>query len=158
MIRIIVVGKVKEAWMRSGIQEYLKRLSAYEKIEVVEVNDEKAPESNSNAQNDEAKKKEGARLLKKIKDQEYVILLDLAGKMKSSEELSRQLDQLYTQGKSQICFVIGGSLGFSSEVIARANDRWCLSLSTFPHQLVRILLLEQIYRSFRILNHEPYHK
>ena len=158
MIRLIVVGKVKESWMRSGIQEYLKRLSIYEKVEVVEVNDEKAPESNSEAQNEEVKKKEGNRLLKNIKSQEYVILLDLAGTQRTSEDLANQLDHLYTQGKSQICFVVGGSLGLSKEIMTRANDRWCLSLSTFPHQLVRILLLEQIYRSFRILNHEPYHK
>ena len=104
------------------------------------------------------KKKEGNRLLKNIKSQEYVILLDLAGTQRTSEELANQLDHLYTQGKSQICFVVGGSLGLSKEIMTRANDRWCLSLSTFPHQLVRILLLEQIYRSFRILNHEPYHK
>ena len=87
-----------------------------------------------------------------------MILLDLAGTQRTSEELANQLDHLYTQGKSQICFVVGGSLGLSKEIMTRANDRWCLSLSTFPHQLVRILLLEQIYRSFRILNHEPYHK
>lgn len=158
MIRIIAVGKMKEAWMRSGLEEYKKRLSSYEKIEVIEVDDEKAPESNSAAQNEEIKKKEGQKLLKKIRENEHVILLDLAGKQCTSEELAHHLDHLYTQGKSSICFVIGGSLGLSPEVIQRADERWCLSLLTFPHQLARILLVEQIYRSFRILKNEPYHK
>lgn len=158
MIKIVAVGKVKESWMREGIQEYIKRLKAYEKIEIIEVEDEKAPESNSLAQNEEVKRKEGEKLLKRIKDNDYVILLDLAGKQMKSEQLAAHIDSLYTMGKSSISFVIGGSLGLSKEVIQRANERWCLSQLTFPHQLARILVLEQIYRSFRILKNEPYHK
>lgn len=158
MIRIIVVGKIKESWMKMGISEYLKRLIAYEKIEIVEVEDEKTLETNSQQQNEIVKNKEGQRLLKRIKDNEYVILLDLAGKQRSSEQLAQKIASLYVQGNSSLCFVIGGSLGISKAVIQRANDRWCLSLLTFPHQLVRLFLLEQIYRSFRILHHEPYHK
>ncbi len=158
MIRIIAVGKIKESWMKMGISEYLKRLIAYEKIEIVEVEDEKTLETNSQQQNEIVKNKEGQRLLKRIKDNEYVILLDLAGKQRSSEQLAQKIASLYVQGNSSLCFVIGGSLGISKAVIQRANDRWCLSLLTFPHQLVRLFLLEQIYRSFRILHHEPYHK
>jgi hypothetical protein len=144
--------------MKMGISEYLKRLIAYEKIEIVEVEDEKTLETNSQQQNEIVKNKEGQRLLKRIKDNEYVILLDLAGKQRSSEQLAQKIASLYVQGNSSLCFVIGGSLGISKAVIQRANDRWCLSLLTFPHQLVRLFLLEQIYRSFRILHHEPYHK
>lgn len=158
MIRIIAVGKIKESWMKMGISEYLKRLIAYEKIEIVEVEDEKTLETNSQQQNEIVKNKEGQRLLKRIKDNEYVILLDLAGKQRSSEQLAQKISSLYVQGHSSLCFVIGGSLGISKAVIQRANDLWCLSLLTFPHQLVRLFLLEQIYRSFRILHHEPYHK
>ena len=158
MIRIIAVGKIKESWMKMGISEYLKRLIAYEKIEIAEVEDEKTLETNSQQQNEIVKNKEGQRLLKRIKDNEYVILLDLAGKQRSSEQLAQKIASLYVQGNSSLCFVIGGSLGISKAVIQRANDRWCLSLLTFPHQLVRLFLLEQIYRSFRILHHEPYHK
>ena len=125
---------------------------------MIEVADEKAPESNSAAENEQVKKKEGERLLSRIKEDEYVILLDLAGKTMDSVQLSKKIQDLYTSGRSKIAFVIGGSLGVSNELIARADQRWCLSKNTFPHQLCRIIVLEQIYRGFRILHHEPYHK
>lgn len=158
MIRIVACGRVKEKWMQEGIQEYLKRIRPYEKIEVCEVADEKAPESNSEAENTIVKNKEGEKILKQLRDDEYVILLDLAGKTLDSVGLADYLDDLKTHGHSQIDFVIGGSLGVSPELIRRADFRWKLSDNTFPHQLCRLLVLEQIYRACRIQNHEPYHK
>ena len=158
MIRLVACGKVKEPWMRDGIAEYAKRIRPYEKLDLVEVRDEKAPESNSEAENTAVKQAEGQRLLKQISDSEYVILLDLAGTPMDSVKLAQKMDACHTTGKSTITFVIGGSLGVSEELIRRADLRWKLSDNTFPHQLCRILVLEQIYRSFRILNHEPYHK
>ncbi|NLH63517.1 MAG: 23S rRNA (pseudouridine(1915)-N(3))-methyltransferase RlmH [Erysipelotrichaceae bacterium] len=158
MIRLLACGSMKEKWMRDGMHEYAKRIQSYDKLEIIEVPDEKAPENNSEAQNEKVKEKEGQRLLNRIKADEFVILLDLAGKTMDSVELSEEIDALHTQGKSKIDFVIGGSLGVSKDLIARADHRWCLSKNTFPHQLCRIIVLEQIYRAFRILHHEPYHK
>ena len=158
MIRLVACGKVRESWMKDGIAEYAKRIRPYEKLELIEVKDEKAPESNSEAENTAVKQAEGQRILKQIADSEYVILLDLAGKSMDSVQLAKKIDACHTEGKSTITFVIGGSLGVSAELIRRANLRWKLSDNTFPHQLCRIIVLEQIYRSFRILNHEPYHK
>ncbi len=158
MIRVIGCGRMKEKWMQAGAAEYIKRLGSYDKIEVVEVADEKAPESNSEAENEAVKKVEGERLLKAIRMQDYVILLDLRGKTLDSVQLSEKIQDLQSHGKSRIDFVIGGSLGLSSELISRADCRWKLSDNTFPHQLCRIIVLEQIYRAFRILHHEPYHK
>ncbi|MBR2809747.1 MAG: 23S rRNA (pseudouridine(1915)-N(3))-methyltransferase RlmH [Solobacterium sp.] len=157
MIRIIGCGKVREKWMKDGLDEYLKRLRPYTKIEVTEVADEKAPDSNSAAENEIVKKKEGQRLLKAIRDDEYVILLDLAGRTLSSEDMAHMIDRLQSASR-RIAFVIGGSLGVSDELIARSDFRWKISDCTFPHQLCRVIAAEQIYRSFRILNHEPYHK
>ncbi len=158
MIRLIACGRMKEKWMQEGTQEYLKRIQPYDKMEMIEVADEKAPESNSEAENLQVKKKEGERILSRIKEDEYVILLDLAGRTMDSVELSEKIQSLYNQGKSKIDFVIGGSLGVSEELIQRADTRWCISRNTFPHQLCRIIVLEQVYRAFRILHHEPYHK
>lgn len=158
MIRIAACGRVKEPWLREGIEEYVRRIRPYEKIEIVEVKDEKAPESNSEAENRSVIEEEGKRLLKLVRDTDYMILLDLAGNPVDSLALSRKIDQIHTAGKSAITFVIGGSLGVSNDLIRRADFRWKLSDHTFPHQLCRLLVLEQIYRSFRILNHEPYHK
>ena len=158
MIRIIACGHMKEKWMKDGLQEYVRRISPYEKIEVVEVNDEKAPESNSDAQNEQVKEKEGERLLKQIRDTDYVILLDLAGKEWSSPEMAQFLQSLYNRNRNHIDFVIGGSLGVSRALIERADYRWKISDCTFPHQLCRVMVSEQIYRCFRILHHEPYHK
>ena len=155
MIRIVACGRVKEKWMQEGIQEYLKRIRPYEKIEVCEVADEKAPESNSEAENTIVKNKEGEKILKQLRDDEYVILLDLAGKTCGSVGLAEKIQDLYNHSKSRIAFVIGGSLGVSDALIRRADMRWKLSANTLPHQLCRIIVLEQIYRSFRILHHEP---
>lgn len=144
--------------MREGIADYLKRIQPYEKTEIIEVEDEKAPESNSDAENEKVKTTEGSKLLKQIRDTDYVVLLDLAGKEMDSISLSKHIESVHTRGYNRIVFVIGGSLGVSRELIARADFRWKLSVNTFPHQLCRIIVLEQIYRAFRILHHEPYHK
>ncbi len=144
--------------MREGIADYLKRIQPYEKTEIIEVEDEKAPESNSDAENEKVKTTEGSKLLKQIRDTDYVVLLDLAGKEMDSVSLSKHIESVHTRGYNRIVFVIGGSLGVSRELIARADFRWKLSVNTFPHQLCRIIVLEQIYRAFRILHHEPYHK
>ena len=158
MIRIAAVGRIKEKWMREGIADYLKRIQPYEKTEIIEVEDEKAPESNSDAENEKVKTTEGSKLLKQIRDTDYVVLLDLAGKEMDSVSLSKHIESVHTRGYNRIVFVIGGSLGVIRELIARADFRWKLSVNTFPHQLCRIIVLEQIYRAFRILHHEPYHK
>lgn len=158
MIRILACGKVREKWMKEGIEEYLKRIRPYDRIEIAEAADEKAPESNSPAENEIVKNKEGEKLLKLIREDEYVILLDLAGKTCDSLQLADKIQNLYTRSRSRITFVIGGSLGVSESLIRRADMRWKLSDNTFPHQLCRILVLEQIYRAFRIMHHEPYHK
>ena len=144
--------------MRDGISDYLKRIQPYEKTEIIEVEDEKAPESNSDAENEKVKTTEGSKLLKQIRDTDYVVLLDLAGKEMDSVSLSKHIESVHTRGYNRVVFVIGGSLGVSRELIARADFRWKLSVNTFPHQLCRIIVLEQIYRAFRILHHEPYHK
>lgn len=158
MIRIVACGHIKEKWLKDGIQEYFKRITAYEKIEIIEVDDEKTPDEAPNAIVNKIKQVEGDKILKKIKDDEYVILLDLKGKELGSVELANKMDELNTSGKSKITFVIGGSLGVSDGLISRANFRWKLSENTFPHQLCRLILIEQIYRAYRIRRNEPYHK
>ncbi|WP_042354551.1 23S rRNA (pseudouridine(1915)-N(3))-methyltransferase RlmH [Bacillus rubiinfantis] len=157
-ISIITVGKLKEKYLKQGIAEYLKRLSAYAKLEVLEVADEKAPEELSELEMLQVKQKEGERILAKISADTYVIALAIQGKMQSSEELADTLDKLATYGKSKITFVIGGSLGLSDDVLKRANEQLSFSRMTFPHQLMRLILVEQIYRAFRINRGEPYHK
>ena len=158
MIRIVACGSVREKWLSDGIKEYLKRLGAYDKIEIIEVKDEKAPASNSDAENLQVINKEGERILNRITRQEYVVLLDLGGKEMDSVRFSETLDHLYAQGQTRITFVIGGSLGVSDDLRKRADMRWQISEMTFPHQLCRLIVLEQIYRAFRIIHHEPYHK
>jgi len=157
-ISIISIGKLKEKYLKQGIDEYLKRLSSYAKIEIMELPDEKAPENLSDAEMLMVKEKEGIRILEKISEDTHVIALAIEGKMKSSEDLAKDLDRLATYGKSKIAFIIGGSLGLSKDVINRANDTLSFSKMTFPHQLMRLILLEQVYRAFRINRNEPYHK
>ncbi|MEH7083046.1 23S rRNA (pseudouridine(1915)-N(3))-methyltransferase RlmH [Neobacillus drentensis] len=157
-ISIITVGKLKEKYLKQGIEEYLKRLTAYAKVDVIEVPDEKAPEVLSELEMVQVKQKEGERILAKISQDTYVIALAIQGKLGSSEELADSLDKLATYGKSKIAFVIGGSLGLSEEVIKRSNEQLSFSRMTFPHQLMRLILVEQIYRAFRINRGEPYHK
>ncbi|WP_026584778.1 23S rRNA (pseudouridine(1915)-N(3))-methyltransferase RlmH [Bacillus sp. J33] len=157
-ISIITVGKLKEKYLKLGIDEYLKRLSAYAKMEIIEVPDEKAPEELSETEMIQVKQKEGERILSKVHPDAHVIALAIEGKMKSSEELADSLDKLATYGKSKIAFVIGGSLGLSQEVLQRADEKLSFSKMTFPHQLMKLILLEQVYRAFRINRGEPYHK
>ncbi|MFC5465761.1 23S rRNA (pseudouridine(1915)-N(3))-methyltransferase RlmH [Lederbergia graminis] len=157
-ITIVSVGKLKEKYLKQGIQEYLKRLSAYAKVQIVEVPDEKAPENMSEAEMVEVKRKEGVRILSNIGQDTYVITLEINGKMFSSEQLAAKMDELATYGKSKIAFIIGGSLGISEEVQKRSDLALSFSKMTFPHQLMRLILLEQVYRGFRINRGEPYHK
>ncbi|NWQ40845.1 23S rRNA (pseudouridine(1915)-N(3))-methyltransferase RlmH [Bacillus sp. EB106-08-02-XG196] len=157
-ISVVSVGKLKEKYLKMGIEEYLKRMNSYAKVEVIEVADEKAPEELSELEMIQVKQKEGERILAKISQDTYVIALAINGKMQSSEELADTLDKLATYGKSKIAFIIGGSLGLSEEVLKRANEKLSFSKMTFPHQLMKLILVEQIYRAFRINRNEPYHK
>ena len=157
-ITLLTVGKIKERYLEDGIKEYGKRLSRYCKLEIREVADEKTPEGASENQERQIREREGKRLMSLIRPDAYVITLEIQGKMLSSEELAAKIKQLGVQGVSHIIFVIGGSLGLSKEVISRADAHLSFSRMTFPHQLMRMILLEQIYRSYRIINGEPYHK
>ena len=157
-ITIITVGKIKEKYLRDAIAEYSKRLSKYCKLEILEVADEKTPDQASAIVEDQIRNKEGERILKLLKDDAYVITLELGGKMLDSVEFSKKIEQLGIQGKSHIIFVIGGSIGLGEEVLMRSDFAISFSKMTFPHQLMRVILLEQIYRGYRIMNHEPYHK
>lgn len=154
-IKIVCVGKIKESYLNSGIAEYLKRLSGYCNIEIVEVKDEKIVNSNSE---EKIKEIEGNRILEKISDKDYVFLLDLKGKQFDSLELADKMDSLISNGVGNYAFVIGGSLGVSENVRKRAEFLISFSKLTFTHQMVRLLLLEQIYRVFKINNNETYHK
>ena len=157
-ITVLAVGKIKERFYTDAVSEYAKRLSRYCRLEIVEVADEKTPDGAGEAMERKIKEKEGERLLSHIKDNMYVIALASEGKARSSEELSGRLDNLGLQGNSDIAFVIGGSLGLSEAVLKRADEALSFSRMTFPHQLMRVILLEQIYRSFKIQHGEPYHK
>lgn len=155
---ILCVGKIKEKYYTAAIDEYRKRLSRYGKLDIIEVPDEKTPDRASEAEELQIKEVEAKRLLAKIRDNMYVIALDLKGREEDSVSLSSHLSQLMVQGNSHIAFVIGGSLGLHKSLLARADESLCFSKLTFPHQLMRVILLEQLYRSCRIQNHEPYHK
>ena len=157
-ITVISVGKLKEKYLKMGIEEYVKRLGAYAKIELIEVPDEKAPEQLSLAEMELVKRKEGERILSKINDGMYVIALAIDGKMKSSEQMAADLQSLMTYGTSKVAFVIGGSLGLHDDVLKRADEKQSFGKMTLPHQLMKLVLIEQIYRSFRIIKGEPYHK
>ncbi|WP_086348746.1 23S rRNA (pseudouridine(1915)-N(3))-methyltransferase RlmH [Candidatus Enterococcus clewellii] len=157
-IKIITVGKLKEKYLVQGINEYLKRLQSYSKVEVIEVPDEKAPEKLSDAEMIQVKDKEGDRILAKLSDQDYLFALAIDGKQPSSEDFARDIEQLGISGKSQLAFVIGGSLGLSDKVLSRSNQKISFGKMTYPHQLMRLILVEQIYRAFRIQKGEPYHK
>ena len=157
-ISIVCVGKVKEKFYSDAIDEFSKRLSRYCKLEIIEVADEKTPDQASDTEVKQIKDKEGERLLKNIKEDAYVICLCIDGKQLDSEELSNKVEKLGIQGTSHICFVIGGSLGLAEDVVKRADYKLSFSKMTFPHQLMRVILMEQIYRAYRIMNNEPYHK
>ena len=157
-ITVISVGKIKEKYFTGAIEEYAKRLSRYCKLELIEVADEKTPDGASEGLELQIKEKEGERILQKIPDGAFVIALAIDGRMLDSEELANQMERWNVGGISHVVFLIGGSLGLAPTVLKRADYKLSFSKMTFPHQLMRVILLEQIYRSFRIRNHEPYHK
>ncbi|WP_077616807.1 23S rRNA (pseudouridine(1915)-N(3))-methyltransferase RlmH [Caenibacillus caldisaponilyticus] len=157
-ITILAVGKLKEKYLKQGIDDYIRRLGPYAKVAVVEVPDEPAPETMSEAEIAAVKRAEGERLLGKLASDAYAIALAVDGKAMTSEAFAAKLDDLATYGKSKIAFIIGGSNGLSDEVLRRADFKLSFSSFTFPHQLMRLILLEQIYRAFKINWGEPYHK
>ena len=157
-ITVITVGKIKEKYLKDAIAEYSKRLSKYCKLEIIEVADEKTPDNASEVVEDSIRSKEAERILKYVKDDAYVITLEIGGKQLSSEELADKIDKLGIQGTSHIIFIIGGSIGLGKEVLTKSNYALSFSKMTFPHQLMRVILLEQVYRSYRIISNEPYHK
>lgn len=157
-ITVIAVGKIKERYFTGAVEEYAKRLGRFCRLELLEVADEKTPEGASEAQNIQIKEREGSRILKKLPAGAYVVALAIDGKMLDSPELSAAMERWKVGGASHVVFVIGGSLGLSEEVLSRADFRLSFSRMTFPHQLMRVILLEQIYRSFMIQSGAPYHK
>lgn len=157
-IAVICVGKIKEKYFQMAIEEYKKRLGRYCRLDIVEVPDEKTPDNASDNLEDIIKRKEGERILKHIREDAYVITLEISGEMQDSVGLSKHLEKLGIEGKSSVAFVIGGSLGLHGCVSDRADYKLSFSKMTFPHQLMRVVLLEQIYRSYKIINGEPYHK
>jgi 23S rRNA (pseudouridine1915-N3)-methyltransferase len=157
-ITVICVGKSNEKFYTDAVKEYAKRLSRYCKLDIIEVADEKTVENASENVDLMIKRKEGDRILKNVPDDSYVIAMAIDGKMMTSVELSEKINDLAISGRSNITFIIGGSLGLAPEVMTRADYKLSFSKMTFPHMLFRVMLLEQIYRSFRIINHEPYHK
>ena len=157
-ITLVTVGKIKERDFEDAIKEYSKRLGRYCRLDIIQVQDEKTPDGAGEAMERQIKDKEGQRILSNIKDGAYVIALAIEGRMLSSEELASRLQKLGVDGISHIVFVIGGSLGLSEEVMRRADFALSFSKMTFPHQMMRVVLLEQVYRSYRIMAGEPYHK
>lgn len=157
-IHIITVGKIKEKYIKLGIQEFEKRLSSYCKLTFNELTDEQAPENLSEKELLSVKEKEGERILSKVKQEHYVIALDIKGVSWSSEQFANELRSLSFQGKNQVTFIIGGSNGLSEAVLQRANQKLSFSKMTFPHQLMKLILMEQVYRAFKIQRGEPYHK
>lgn len=157
-ITILAVGKIKEHFYTDAIKEYSKRLSRYCKLEIIEAADEKTPEHASEQEENLIRTKEGERLRKYIKDGAYVISLAIEGKQYSSEDFAQKLHMLGMHGESHIIFLIGGSIGLATELLDRSDELLSFSKMTFPHQLMRVVLLEQIYRAYRIIHGEPYHK
>lgn len=157
-IQIIALGKLKEKYWTDGIAEYSKRLTPYAKLTITEVPEEKAPERMSEAEEQQVKQKEGERILAALKPDTYVIAMAIDGHMWTSEELADQIDRLGTYGRSHVTFLIGGSNGLSDDVLKRADSKLSFGRITFPHQLIRLVLVEQVYRAFKIMRGEPYHK
>ena len=157
-IAIIAVGKLKEKYLKNGISEYLKRMKGYANVKIVEVNDEPAGQTLSDAEVEQVKEAEGQRILNKIPERARVVALDLKGKQLSSEAFAEEIDETMTYGTSQITFIIGGSYGLSKEVLQKTDLKISFGKMTYPHQLMRLILIEQIYRAFKIMRNEPYHK
>ena len=157
-IQIICIGKLKEKYWTAASEEYVKRLSRYCDVQITELKEARLPDKASEAEEQQVIEEEGSSILKNIKDGSYVISLEIKGDALSSEELAQKMDRLMTGGKSHVTFIIGGSLGLSGRVSDRADMKLSFSKMTFPHQMMRIILLEQIYRSFKIISNETYHK
>ena len=157
-IKVVCVGKIREKYIQEGIKEFSKRLSRYCNLDIIEINDEKAPENLSEKEMEIVKSKEGEKILSKIPQNAHVVSLVIEGKQLTSEGLAENIENLMVSGTNDICFIIGGSLGLSQEVINRSDYKLSFSKMTFPHQLMRLILLEQVYRGFRIMKGEPYHK
>ena len=157
-VNIICVGIIKESFFRDAIDEYSKRLNSYCSLNIIELKDEKIPNNPSEKDNQIIKEKEGNNILSHIKKDTYIICLDLKGKQYTSEEFSQKINNISNNISSSITFIIGGSLGISQNVLKKANESISFSKMTFPHQLFRVILLEQIYRAFKIMNNETYHK
>lgn len=157
-IKIVTVGKLKEKYLKDGIAEYSKRISRFATVEMIELADEKTPDRASDSENEKILDLEGNRILSKIGEREFVVVLAIEGKTLYSEEFSKQLEQASINGSSTLTFVIGGSLGLSKEVKKRANLSVSFGRLTLPHQLMRLVLVEQIYRAFTIQQGSPYHK
>ena len=157
-IQVICIGKLKEKYWTDAVNEYMKRLSRFASVEIVELKEVRLPDKAGPAEEEKVKIEEGREILKSIKDGTYVITLEIQGKQLSSEELASKIENLGLEGRSDVAFVIGGSLGLSAEVSKRADFKLSFSKMTFPHQMMRVVLLEQIYRSFKIIRHEAYHK
>ena len=157
-ITVLTVGKIKEKYLRDAIVEYTKRLSRYCKLEIIEVADEKTPDNASENAEEMIRQKEAERLLKYIREDAYLITLEIGGKQLTSEEFSEKIEKLGIQRTSHIIFVIGGSIGIGKAVLEKSDYALSFSKMTFPHQLMRVILLEQIYRGYRIMSGEPYHK
>ncbi len=156
-INILCIGKIKETFFKDAINEYSKRLSKYCNLKILELSDEKIPSKINEKIANNIKDIEGKRMLANIKKDSYIICLDLRGKEFSSEEFSEKLDSIALNYNSSITFIIGGTLGISNEILNLANEKICFSKMTFPHQLIRVFLLEQLFRAFKISNHETYH-
>ena len=154
-ITIVAVGKLKGKYLKEGISEYSKRLSRFCELQIIEVEDEQAPENLSVSQEEQVKRREAERIIKRVKEGSVLIVLDLKGKKLSSEEFADKLNSFFISGESHITFVIGGSLGLDEELVRKADFSLSLSDMTFPHQLARLILVEQIFRAFKILNNEP---
>lgn len=157
-ITIIAVGKLKEKYLKNGLSEYLKRMKSYANVKIVEVNDEPAGQTLSDAEVEQVKEAEGQRIIGKIPERARVIALDLKGKQLTSEAFAEEVNETMTYGTSQIAFIIGGSHGLSKEVLQKTDLKISFGKMTYPHQLMRLILIEQIYRAFKIIRNEPYHK
>ena len=157
-INIICVGKLKEQYLKDAVSEYSKRLSKYCKLNFIELSDEKIPDKINDSIAQDIKNKEANKIINSIKKDSFVFTLDLKGKQHTSEDFSKKIEDITVRGFSSITFIIGGTLGLTDDVLQKSNELICFSKMTFPHQLIRIFLLEQIYRAFRISNNEPYHK
>lgn len=157
-INIICVGKLKEKYWKDAVEEYSKRISRFAKVQITEVKESRISDNPSPAEEDRVRKEEGEEILRKIKPGDFCITLEIKGKMLDSEQLADKISDICLSGRSTIDFVIGGSIGISPEVSSRADFKLSFSKMTFPHQMMRVILLEQIYRAFKINNNETYHK